>query len=128
MGAGGVGKSALTVRFINGSYLDWYDPTSQSLLVSIYLYSSLSCPICRVSEGQEVIADLLVEDSCKPNFNEGTVNDPGWMRREADNEIDRKQFTVDHQPCLLEILDTGIPFSTPSRLGVPGMGVDIGGS
>lgn len=30
MGSGGVGKSALTVRFINGSYLEWYDPTSES--------------------------------------------------------------------------------------------------
>ncbi|WVQ73813.1 hypothetical protein IAR50_003394 [Cryptococcus sp. DSM 104548] len=46
MGSGGVGKSACTVRFINGSYLEWYDPTN------------------------------------------------------------RKQFTVDNQPCLLEILDT----------------------
>ncbi|WVQ79031.1 hypothetical protein IAT38_001123 [Cryptococcus sp. DSM 104549] len=46
MGSGGVGKSAVTVRFINGSYLEWYDPTN------------------------------------------------------------RKQLTVDHQPCLLEILDT----------------------
>ncbi|WWD16653.1 hypothetical protein CI109_101083 [Kwoniella shandongensis] len=46
MGSGGVGKSAVTVRFINGSYLEWYDPTN------------------------------------------------------------RKQFTVDQQPCLLEILDT----------------------
>ncbi|ODO06331.1 hypothetical protein L198_01563 [Cryptococcus wingfieldii CBS 7118] len=50
MGSGGVGKSACTVRFINGSYLEWYDPT--------------------------------IEDSY------------------------RKQFTVDNQPCLLEILDT----------------------
>jgi GTPase SAR1 family protein len=31
MGSGGVGKSALTVRFINGSYLEWYDPTSERL-------------------------------------------------------------------------------------------------
>ncbi|WVQ62752.1 uncharacterized protein L199_000900 [Kwoniella botswanensis] len=46
MGSGGVGKSAITVRFINGSYLEWYDPTN------------------------------------------------------------RKQFSVDSQPCLLEILDT----------------------
>ncbi|WVQ94711.1 hypothetical protein IAU59_001791 [Kwoniella sp. CBS 9459] len=46
MGSGGVGKSAVTVRFINGSYLEWYDPTN------------------------------------------------------------RKQFSVDDQPCLLEILDT----------------------
>ncbi|WWC68786.1 uncharacterized protein I206_102721 [Kwoniella pini CBS 10737] len=46
MGSGGVGKSAITVRFINGSYLEWYDPTN------------------------------------------------------------RKQFNVDNQPCLLEILDT----------------------
>ncbi|WWC87714.1 uncharacterized protein L201_002606 [Kwoniella dendrophila CBS 6074] len=46
MGSGGVGKSAITVRFINGSYLEWYDPTN------------------------------------------------------------RKQFSVDAQPCLLEILDT----------------------
>ncbi|KAK6907179.1 hypothetical protein I203_101169 [Kwoniella mangroviensis CBS 8507] len=46
MGSGGVGKSAITVRFINGSYLAWYDPTN------------------------------------------------------------RKQFSVDNQPCLLEILDT----------------------
>ncbi|WWC60139.1 uncharacterized protein I303_102703 [Kwoniella dejecticola CBS 10117] len=46
MGSGGVGKSAITVRFINGSYLEWYDPTN------------------------------------------------------------RKQFSVDGQPCLLEILDT----------------------
>lgn len=30
MGSGGVGKSAITVRFINGSYLEWYDPTSKS--------------------------------------------------------------------------------------------------
>nr|XP_019012230.1 uncharacterized protein I206_03075 [Kwoniella pini CBS 10737]OCF51011.1 hypothetical protein I206_03075 [Kwoniella pini CBS 10737] len=51
MGSGGVGKSAITVRFINGSYLEWYDPT--------------------------------IEDSY------------------------RKQFNVDNQPCLLEILDTG---------------------
>nr|ODN87342.1 hypothetical protein L203_03615 [Cryptococcus depauperatus CBS 7841] len=50
MGSGGVGKSAVTVRFINGSYLEWYDPT--------------------------------IEDSY------------------------RKQFLVDGQPCLLEILDT----------------------
>ncbi|RXK41389.1 hypothetical protein M231_01294 [Tremella mesenterica] len=50
MGSGGVGKSALTVRFINASYLEWYDPT--------------------------------IEDSY------------------------RKQFTVDGQACLLEILDT----------------------
>ncbi|WWD08864.1 hypothetical protein V865_006978 [Kwoniella europaea PYCC6329] len=46
MGSGGVGKSAITVRFIHGSYLEWYDPTN------------------------------------------------------------RKQFSVDNQPCLLEILDT----------------------
>lgn len=30
MGSGGVGKSAVTVRFINGSYLECYDPTSAS--------------------------------------------------------------------------------------------------
>ncbi|WRT65534.1 uncharacterized protein IL334_002479 [Kwoniella shivajii] len=46
MGSGGVGKSAITVRFMNGSYLEWYDPTN------------------------------------------------------------RKQLSVDDQPCLLEILDT----------------------
>ena len=34
MGSGGVGKSAITVRFINGSYLEWYDPTSKSALQS----------------------------------------------------------------------------------------------
>ena len=30
MGCGGVGKSAVTVRFVNGMYLEWYDPTSES--------------------------------------------------------------------------------------------------
>lgn len=28
MGGGGVGKSAVTVRFINGEYVEMYDPTS----------------------------------------------------------------------------------------------------
>lgn len=30
MGAGGVGKSAITIRFINGHYTEMYDPTSES--------------------------------------------------------------------------------------------------
>ena len=34
MGSGGVGKSAMPVRFINGSYLEWYDPTSMSAMES----------------------------------------------------------------------------------------------
>jgi GTPase SAR1 family protein len=29
MGCGGVGKSAVTVRSVNGMYLEWYDPTSE---------------------------------------------------------------------------------------------------
>ena len=53
MGAGGVGKSAITgrlhlhkvkslgalieVRFINGSYLEWYDPTSTSPISELAL-------------------------------------------------------------------------------------------
>jgi GTPase SAR1 family protein len=28
MGGGGVGKSAITIRFINGAYVEVYDPTS----------------------------------------------------------------------------------------------------
>lgn len=32
MGCGGVGKSAVTVRFVNGMYLEWYDPTSESAI------------------------------------------------------------------------------------------------
>lgn len=37
MGAGGVGKSAITVRFITGGYVETYDPTSEQLL---------QCPVC----------------------------------------------------------------------------------
>ncbi|CAK9783402.1 ras-related protein 2 [Cutaneotrichosporon oleaginosum] len=50
MGSGGVGKSAIVLRFMNGEFLDMYDPT--------------------------------IEDSY------------------------RKQFDVDGQPCVLDILDT----------------------
>jgi GTPase SAR1 family protein len=38
MGSGGVGKSAITVRFINGSYLEWYDPTSESASRPLHPY------------------------------------------------------------------------------------------
>jgi GTPase SAR1 family protein len=31
MGGGGVGKSAVTIRFINGQYVETYDPTSACL-------------------------------------------------------------------------------------------------
>ncbi|KAK4687438.1 hypothetical protein P7C73_g2676, partial [Tremellales sp. Uapishka_1] len=70
MGSGGVGKSAVTVRFINGSYLEWYDPT--------------------------------IEDSCEQRFNSSVKSSIHQFPRTTD----RKQFTVDAQACLLEILDT----------------------
>lgn len=53
MGTGGVGKSSITVRFVNGSYLESYDPTSESL------YSQ------RSARGLWAETALLsVEDSC----------------------------------------------------------------
>lgn len=53
MGTGGVGKSSITVRFVNGSYLESYDPTSESA------YSQ------RVARGLWAETTLLsVEDSC----------------------------------------------------------------
>jgi len=33
MGGGGVGKSAITIRFINGAYVEVYDPTSMSTAI-----------------------------------------------------------------------------------------------
>jgi len=78
MGSGGVGKSAMTVRFINGSYLEWYDPTSKSA-------TKFTC------------SRADVELRIPVRYPELTGADRG----------DRKQIMVDRQPSLLEILDTG---------------------
>ena len=78
MGSGGVGKSAITVRFINGSYLEWYDPTSKSA-------TKFTC------------SRADVELRIPVRYPELTGADRG----------DRKQIMVDRQPSLLEILDTG---------------------
>ncbi|RSH94497.1 Ras- protein rsr1 [Saitozyma podzolica] len=43
MGSGGVGKSALTVRFINGSYLEWYDLTIEDSYRKQLTVDSLPC-------------------------------------------------------------------------------------
>lgn len=37
MGSGGVGKTALTCRFVNGEYIETYDPTRESASFGVML-------------------------------------------------------------------------------------------
>lgn len=48
VGAGGVGKSALTIQLIQNHFVDEYDPTIEVKKLCVWMYMWMSITICMV--------------------------------------------------------------------------------
>ncbi|KAH0621016.1 hypothetical protein JD844_022006 [Phrynosoma platyrhinos] len=113
VGAGGVGKSALTIQLIQNHFVDEYDPT-------------IECPVTYLllQPPRGVTRDTSAESSSEEKSGHSTVDDPSTFPLDPlvgeqkdvslsddlatflEQDSYRKQVVIDGETCLLDILDT----------------------
>uniref|UniRef100_A0A915NU81 Uncharacterized protein n=1 Tax=Meloidogyne floridensis TaxID=298350 RepID=A0A915NU81_9BILA len=94
LGSGGVGKSALTVQFVQGIFVEKYDPTIEDSYRKQNMREYKIVVLGSGGVGKSALTVQFVQGIFVEKY-DPTIEDSY-----------RKQVEVDNQQCMLEILDT----------------------